>query len=829
MKYTFTQDFDKPNEYLWVIPNIRNLHTRWINDEHSWASLDFRARTGRVRYGPDFGHLSIPITENDTFAGCRIWIDGKPFYIHKIIPDGLGYGQMILNGNPSMGYISQVYPFEHTDEGLQYVFSDDSDYDHNIHGDWCEYDAWGMASTTLGDYIVRTENYHINFFTTLVGDYDCSARVVQVEDLDRLEVGLEIMFHQTQHADDITMAGAYSFNYIDEIYYDTNEIKLRYPLGEYFKTVRYNILDSTVCQVVTVPHYKSLTINPGCSITVKPWDGKSGGIIVFRAYLFFENYGLVDGFAKGFRGGRDKRKEWWNSPYATTTPSRAYRVEPCGGEGLAGIDDNYGIPTNLFNSGAQNFMDNEPESHWNNRHASGYNNAFPKDKNPGDWPIYDGGSWSPLMFDSIQNRNQRIEFGGGSYNVQVCDYITTRHFRGCGPGSGGGSYEAGSRSQGAAYRWKCGASGSCPDWYQISANGGYKIEYDRALRLNFGCGGASGYTWHMGAYPCFSPCQYPRIYFQHGIGGNGGGLILINTRVCNNWGDLNADGDSGSLNVYRYSNMCSKRANNPYASSAGGGGGGTICVLSRYLNNHGNWSLVGGRGYTLPTGVQCCCNMFNCNNYYYEYFSGKGGDGHFAYCANEMDSPLTTINSAVLDKITKLFDFRLNGYFGLDYRLLWERKNPVWNSKFGYQDPQLLFRIDNYTLDWDDRNSYFSLDKWIHYGLMVNNRHKLFDDTNNEWFYVQPFDIKNTNQDTINHLLLDARNYMSYTGINKYTKSFGAYFSLKSDHQLYSPLIKHINWNLVRFSWAIWDNVKQWDIYTVPMHIFDNILDQPVP
>lgn len=58
-----------------------------------------------------------------------------------------------------------------------------------------------------------------------------------------------------------------------------------------------------VTQIIRVPEYTDVTIEPGASITTVPWDGSKGGVLAFLARGLIQNEGELQASGMGFRGG----------------------------------------------------------------------------------------------------------------------------------------------------------------------------------------------------------------------------------------------------------------------------------------------------------------------------------------------------------------------------------------------------------------------------------------------------------------------------------------------------------------------------------------------
>ncbi len=88
-------------------------------------------------------------------------------------------------------------------------------------------------------------------------------------------------------------------------------------------------------QAIKVPEYTSVTINAAGSIVASPWDGTSGGIVVFLATGTVTNNGTVSSVGRGFRGGI-----FSNDGGATTGGSALDLLPPTAGRKGEGVTIN---------------------------------------------------------------------------------------------------------------------------------------------------------------------------------------------------------------------------------------------------------------------------------------------------------------------------------------------------------------------------------------------------------------------------------------------------------------------------------------------------------
>lgn len=126
---------------------------------------------------------------------------------------------------------------------------------------------------------------------------------INVDSTTGFSVGDEIMIYQTQQWEH--SVGRYEFNTIKSIISSTI-IGLNSPIkGPDYESGSFDVVNSSyVTQVVKIPNYSSVTINVGASLTCDTWNGKKGGILIFRCQGNLVNNGSINVDSKGFRGGR---------------------------------------------------------------------------------------------------------------------------------------------------------------------------------------------------------------------------------------------------------------------------------------------------------------------------------------------------------------------------------------------------------------------------------------------------------------------------------------------------------------------------------------------
>lgn len=106
-------------------------------------------------------------------------------------------------------------------------------------------------------------------------------------------------------------------------------------------------------QVVRVPQFNSLKINPGASMISKMWDGTSGGIVAVHVLTDTRIEGSIDVTAQGFRGGKvDALSNPVVSPKVTTMSSKDPAQGAEQGESIAGSQDDYQAGVGKYGRGA---------------------------------------------------------------------------------------------------------------------------------------------------------------------------------------------------------------------------------------------------------------------------------------------------------------------------------------------------------------------------------------------------------------------------------------------------------------------------------------------
>jgi len=167
-----------------------------------------------------------------------------------------------------------------------------------------------------GVQVINTPNTILNEFTALSIDAPSGATQINVTantlnskgrfDND-LETGSLVMIVQmttslaanqdlqdTSNTSDARNSGNYEFAEVAGIEGDS-KINLTAPLKNSYSA-------GSKSQVVRVPRYSMMSVNPGASITTDAWDGKTGGIVAIEVNGTTTINGSINVSGKGFKG-----------------------------------------------------------------------------------------------------------------------------------------------------------------------------------------------------------------------------------------------------------------------------------------------------------------------------------------------------------------------------------------------------------------------------------------------------------------------------------------------------------------------------------------------
>ncbi len=228
-----------------------------------------------------------------------------------------------------------------------------------------------------GALTVNSADSIINNYAYLVADVSSGTNSITIVNGAAFSVGDEILIIQ-MHNPDSSSPGRYEFRTIQSIVGGTSitlDSNLTYDYFSDRSSVNDTVVDtpgnnlntntsyvdtnSSIAQIVRIPHYTNVTVNSGASIVPESWNGLLGGIVIFRARgkVYVANGGSIQTDGKGFRGGAHGgsdgyRGEGWrggNPRGGYNNAELARRVQMYGGGGcfVNGAGGGYGTAGTL--------------------------------------------------------------------------------------------------------------------------------------------------------------------------------------------------------------------------------------------------------------------------------------------------------------------------------------------------------------------------------------------------------------------------------------------------------------------------------------------------
>ena len=280
---TFTWPLNIANEHNYKQEDVKDDISRWINDS--------------VNFFSGKGHFGNPISNLKLTSGNRIKIDNTYYLIGQVLNKGSNLGDVyIYKDNPSLGKINSIYGtvFDNVGVDLSYL-----NYNSSYTGPSFLPDLYGSGKD--GDLIISSLNYNVNQYTYLIGNFSNTGNYIKVQATYGFNIGDEVLLFQTQH-ENSSLSGNFEFHKIKDII--DNYIYFEVNLGYTFYSDKLNTPKySRSCQLIRVPHFNNITINPNCSISPIYWNGYYGGILCFRVKNTLINNGRIDCTGRGFRGG----------------------------------------------------------------------------------------------------------------------------------------------------------------------------------------------------------------------------------------------------------------------------------------------------------------------------------------------------------------------------------------------------------------------------------------------------------------------------------------------------------------------------------------------
>ncbi|MFC1754635.1 FG-GAP-like repeat-containing protein [Thermoproteota archaeon] len=168
--------------------------------------------------------------------------------------------------------------------------------------------AGGAGDSSDGELNVTSVNTIVNSYAYLTGNEGTGQTVLTVNSGTAFEEEDYILIYQTQSGGGGT-AGTYEFATVESKL--GNDLTLTEPLNKSFYSGTFNAVTSTSTQVVRIPQYTTVTVNPGASIVAKTWDGYSGGIV---ALLALDTVDVENTLYDNFTGTVINTSMWAHSP-----------------------------------------------------------------------------------------------------------------------------------------------------------------------------------------------------------------------------------------------------------------------------------------------------------------------------------------------------------------------------------------------------------------------------------------------------------------------------------------------------------------------------------
>ncbi len=170
-----------------------------------------------------------------------------------------------------------------------------------------ERDSFHLGSGRDGALTVSTTGTVVNAYAQVTAALATGDSVIAVTSSTGFAAGDLVMLHQTTGVSPVPAAGAQT--QIDL----TSAGVGRYELARVLSVLGTSItltapvingFAANVSQVIRVPEYTTVTVNPGRSVAPAAWNGATGGVVAFLANGTLTNNGSVDARGRGFRGGQ---------------------------------------------------------------------------------------------------------------------------------------------------------------------------------------------------------------------------------------------------------------------------------------------------------------------------------------------------------------------------------------------------------------------------------------------------------------------------------------------------------------------------------------------
>ena len=386
-------------------------------------------------------------------------------------------------------------------------------------------DVNGFADGADGNLLVTATSYTDDVRTAVAGTNTAGSTFLSVASASGFSIGDEVLvITMIDATGNGALAGQYETRTIEGI----SGTALTLDSGLLHT---YSQSTANRHQVIRIPHWKDVTLAGG-TLTCHPWDGTTGGVLMFRASgnLTSSSGGVIDVSGKGFRGwagGNMSGQQYGKTGEGTAGGYLdAYYLPPAGSNGGGGGGLNSAGSEGGGGAGGSLASAGEYGTVWCNDPAGSVKAA------PGD-------TVQPTMVRFVMGGGG----GGGSTGGGDCGHINA-----AGPGGGIAIVYAASvgpvavKSQGAT--GGCAGDSLCGDYgiggsgggaggtvIVSSGTGGWNV----STHVTGGAGGVSGH--------CDSGCA------AGGKGGTGYALVRSITQGAGEWDPVYGDGSDGSIFV----------------------------------------------------------------------------------------------------------------------------------------------------------------------------------------------------------------------------------------------------------------------------------------
>jgi uncharacterized repeat protein (TIGR01451 family) len=361
----------------------------------------------------------------------------------------------------------------------------------------------------------------------------------------------------------------------------------------YINSPANNLQGQQTFQVIRVPQY--LNANISSTVTSAPWNGSSGGVVVFDVAQQLNLSGNIDVKGQGFRGGAGLRlgitpTTGQTLPFPETVyealnaPSPVTSTTNIGANGSKG-EGTAGTPRFIFDSVT------------NSLNPPGANEGYP------------GGSFGRGVFGNGGGGATDGDPAGNDININPLNGSTVSDV-GNDENSGGGG----------GGNWGSGGKGGLT-WFtkkDIGGGGGNQFSATTTSVIMGGGGGAGSNNDGAGSLPGGLASS----------GATGGGIVLVRAGTFTGQGTIDASGNDAPIQLTANSSV-------QFNDGGGGGGGGGSAIVTAQNSNATSLTVnvSGGDGSDIRRGIP--------------HGPGGGGGGGFVATVNVPLASATTVTGGI--------------------------------------------------------------------------------------------------------------------------------------------------------------------------------------